>query len=268
MSKLLLIDGHNILFKAYAVPFRFESKKGTPLHVVTTYLSQIRRAIKHVEPDLVGVVFDSDAPTDNSELSEDYKANREDFTEHEDSPYKHLPHIQKALDALGVAWIEMPGHEADDIIASVSTDHIDQGDNNTAIILSRDSDFWQLLKHSQISCLHLLSKGRVQVYDRRWFIDEHGFEPEQYVYYKSLVGDTADNIRGIAGIGKVRAKEVIAGTRSLSDSPDIMEIIQLNKLLITLNTEVNCQDFISKLDSYNSNNLGLKNSEIFELCEF
>jgi 5'-3' exonuclease len=106
MSKrLIVIDGHNFLWRSYAVPFRFSSARGTPLHVITTFLKLIRRSVAVLpglnQSDHLIIVFDSDNGNENFSLSKDYKSNRKlHFSDTEDSPYQHLPHIKKALDYL------------------------------------------------------------------------------------------------------------------------------------------------------------------------
>lgn len=96
---LLVIDGHNLLFKSYAVPFSFKSAKGTPLHVVSTYLKYLRTLVQTYTPKELVIVFDTETVTENRTLSEEYKANRKyDYIEDEDSPFIHLLIIQKVLD--------------------------------------------------------------------------------------------------------------------------------------------------------------------------
>ena len=105
MEKLIIIDGHNFLWRAYSVPFKFFSKKGTPLHTTTMYLKLVRRATASIKDfsknDSIVVVFDTETTNSNFELLKDYKTNRKEVSE-ENNPYQHIPHVQKALNFLNI----------------------------------------------------------------------------------------------------------------------------------------------------------------------
>lgn len=262
----MIIDGHHFLFKSYAVPFKFSSDKGTPLHVVTTFISLIRKAISlSGNVRILIIVFDSQERNTNSKLSNEYKAHRvQDYSNLEDSPFKHLTFIKTVLNTLSIPWIEKPGYEADDVIASLAIRYLKKK-TSQVIITSNDSDFYQLFSQKNISMLRIISKSNYRFLDKEWFISEFGFTPEKYVLYKSYMGDRADNIKGIKGIGQKRAKEILQGLRDYQLSVHEKEIMDLNTKLITLNTsldiEINInEDFLERL--------ALPNIEIFAECEF
>lgn len=141
MSKIIIIDGHYFLWRSFSVPFKFYSEKGTPLHATTMYLKLIRRSIESIrgfaqDKDSLVIVFDTDTSNDNFELSSDYKANRKRFESGEESPYMHIPFVQKALDLLKIKYLEIPNVEADDTVASIATTFCGSLTRNRAFIVS------------------------------------------------------------------------------------------------------------------------------------
>lgn len=269
MKKLIIIDGHNFLWRAYSVPFKFHSAKGTPLHVVTTYLKLIRRSFLSIKgfskSDSVVVVFDTDTINDNFELSKDYKTNRRIFSGCEESPYAHIPYIQKALDVLNIKYLEIPNVEADDVIASVVKGFCKKSPKNKAYIVSSDTDFYQLLDN-QVFVLKLKNGDNYDIIKAKHIRDSLGIKPGQYVDYKSLIGDPTDNIKGINGIGKVTARKIICREINF-DIEKYKEILDLNKKLITLNCNCKKQwDFRNFF--YNEKVLNISNKDIFKYCGF
>lgn len=266
-QNLVIIDGHNFLWRAYSVPFKFISPKGTPLHVVTTYLKLLRRAIASVQgfsgEDLLVVVFDTDTLSANHELSADYKANRKIFSVEEESPFKHLPHVKKALSLLEIPYLEIENVEADDVIATLSKKCTTNG--GLSYIVSADTDFYQLLC-PQVSIVKLKPQDEVEIIDENYLHQKLGISPSEYVYYKSLIGDTADNIKGVPGIGPITARKIIQKTKAF-DEEMYGELLDLNRRLITLNQDIVLEQELGTF-IYKDHIIRLTNKEIFEKCEF
>ena len=268
MKKLIIIDGHNFLWRAYSVPFNFFSKKGTPLHVTTMYLKLVRRAFSSIKgfskKDSVVIVFDTDTTNDNFELSDEYKANRKKVSE-KDNPYQHIPYVQKALNFLNIKFLEIANIEADDIIASIAKSFCKKHSSNKAYIVSADTDFYQLLGR-QIYILKLKSGDEYELLGPKYVKNKLGITPKQYVYFKSLTGDSADNIRGVSGVGKITAKKIVRKEIEF-DTKKHKETIDLNKKLITLNSDCKKQwDF--RNFSYKPKLLEVSNNDIFKCCKF
>lgn len=260
----LFIDGHNFLFKSYAVPFQFKSKKGTQLQVVSTFLSLLRRAAKTVNADQVSIVFDSEAKTDNHELFEDYKANRNyDYSDVEMSPFDHLPLIQAALNVSGISWFEQPGVEADDAVATTAKMVLAESPANICYIASTDTDFLQLIDE-RCKILRLLPQGKYEIVDADSVYKKFFVYPQQYTQLKAWVGDKADNINGIDGIGWKRGAEIVNGTRTRDLSEEEQKLFERNIKLITLNTSLASGCPFCDLEKLNE----LNNNQIFELCDF
>ena len=266
---LLLVDGHYFLHRAFAVPFSFSSKKGTPLHVVNTYLGMVRRAVRTL--DLYGgcqylsVVFDTPTTNSNYELYADYKAGRTYEDEEGDTPFEHLPQIQKSLTKMGINWLEVPGHEADDVVATLATRHVKASPNNVSFLATIDTDFFQLL-NSRVRMLKLMPQGKHEVLVHHDVEEKVGVSPRQYVRYKAMVGDSSDNIPGVPGIGPKRACEVIKGEREL-DRVEHAQILDRNEQLIRLNREVplTCRKTEFK---YDNDRIMQSNQDVFSQCGF
>ncbi|MBL8015550.1 MAG: hypothetical protein JNK26_05190 [Candidatus Doudnabacteria bacterium] len=263
METLLLVDGHNFLFKSFAVPFKFRSSKGTPLHVCTTFISLLRRAVNATSADCVTVVFDAQEKTSNNLLSDSYKANRKkDYSQDEDSPFNHLPIIKAALDYLNVCWLEKPGIEADDLIASLTCQFLKESAERVAYIASNDTDFYQLVSYN-VKIIQLKAKQQYLILDTDYLSKVLGLNVEQYVELKSWVGDKVDNIVGIPGIGWKRAQEILDGKRVRDLSDEEIKLLELNRRLIRLNCELQIGCEFSEVGDL----LRKSNREVFEALD-
>lgn len=263
MKSAIIIDGHNFLFKSFAVPFKFYSKRGIPLHVIVTFISLVRRAVTLSKGGTnIMVVFDYDGVNHNNAIDRDYKRNRiTDYTELGDSPFKHLPYIKKVLTYLTIKWVESKGVEADDIIASAVRKY--QKLKYNTIVVSTDSDFFQLIN---VNCLVLRIKTKysVEYCDLEWFRCQYGFEPSRYPVWKAYVGDKGDNIKGISGIGTKRATEILLNVRKVTLSPEQEVRFLKNVSLITLRRDCHISIANTKI---NYERLSRSNINIIESCE-
>jgi DNA polymerase I len=270
-NTLLLIDGHNFLFKSYSVPFKFRSPSGTPLHVTSTFLNLLKKSINIVEKETgqcthILVAFDCQGSTDkNKSIYADYKANRKhDYSLEEDSPFEHLVLIKKVLEASGILYYEDPQYEADDFIGTFAKDFVNQN-NSKVVIASTDTDFYQLVNER----VNLLKLGREGVYDvitNKYIYDQLQITPEQYVLYKSMVGDPSDNIPGIPKIGKIRASKILNNTFPFN-LEEYSELLQRNKELISINCEV-AYKLKWELHKVLKDKIYINNQNIFDSCGF
>ena len=236
---MLIVDGSYFLFRSYGVPFKFSSKvKKIPLHVLTTYLKFLRLVIKASEGDheikKIVVIFDSQKESERRSLDSNYKSNRKkDYSLETDSPFHHYPLIRQLLNYAGIANYEAKRGEADDLIASLAEKYKNEFN---IYIASNDSDFYQLISES-VKIVRLKTKNAVQIASEESLVDELGIRPSQYVSWKSMVGDRADNIAGIKGIGPKKATAFLNGSLKL-DISEHRQIVQLNKKLITLDRQL------------------------------
>ena len=262
-KSMLIVDGHYFLFRSYGVPFKFYSKtKKVPLHVLTTYLKFLRLVIEVLERDhglkRIVVIFDSQQDNQRQSLDSNYKSNRkQDYSSETDSPFHHYPLIRRVLDYLEIANYEAREEEADDLIASIAERYKNEF---KVYIASNDSDFYQLVDES-VKIVRLKTKGIVQIVSEESIVNQLGITPCQYVLWKSLVGDRADNIAGIKGIGPKKATALLNGSLKLDMSAH-RKTVQFNKKLITLERRLPI-DWIEPSLLYNQR-LMRSNQDLFE----
>ena len=225
MENILIIDGNNLLFQMfYGMPSKIYNKSGQTIHATIGFISATLRLIKLVNASKVICVFDDDCSKERKEEYEDYKANRTinyDELADEQNPFKEEDKIIKCLESMKISVLKSKNMEADDLIASLT--YLYKNDNKV-YISSFDSDFFQLIENN-VSIIRYKGKNS-KIVDENTFINDFNFTPNKYVFYKSLVGDSADNINGIDGIGKKRATTIVNNCNSFDEL-----IIKANKLL-------------------------------------
>lgn len=199
MDKLLIVDGSNLLFQMfYGMPARIVNEQGRAIQGTLGFVGALLKIIRMTQPSHVAVLFDGEYVSQRAELDADYKGNRTDYTQipEEDTPFSQLPDIFAALDYLGIRHQETTVCEADDWIAGYAKQY---GGEMDVIIVSQDSDFFQLITR-RVHILRYRGKKTV-ICDPDYLREKLGIEPGQYAAYKSLTGDSADNIRGADRIG-------------------------------------------------------------------
>lgn len=206
-SRLLIVDGHNLLFQMFfGMPSRIRNREGRSVQGVIGFVGAIRKLLSLVEPSHLLVLFDAPTHNERCDIFEEYKANRPDYSRVSDdeNPFTQLPDIYRALDALGICHTECEGCEADDVIAAYAMTLREECE---VVISSYDSDFFQLIdKNVRV----LRYRGDLSVLcDEEYVRTRYGIAPVLYAHHKALVGDTADNIPGIAGIGPKTAARLL-----------------------------------------------------------
>ncbi len=199
MDKLLIVDGSNLLFQMFfGMPARIVNGEGKAIQGTLGFVGALLKIIRKVEPTHILAVFDGEHENSRCEIDADYKANRMDYSmvNETENPFSQLPDVYKALDYMGINYIETTNCEADDLIASYALSFCD---STNIVICSFDSDFFQLISE-RISVLRYRGK-KTKVCSAQYIIEKYGIYPNQYAYFKSLVGDTADNIKGAEKIG-------------------------------------------------------------------
>lgn len=245
MDKLLIVDGSNLLFQMfYGMPARIVNHQGKAIQGTLGFVGALLKIIRMVRPSHIFVAFDGECANPRRELDGDYKANRPDFAEmpEEDTPFSQLPDIYASLDVLGICHRETDTCEADDWIAGYVRRY---GEEMDVVIASQDSDFFQLITQ-RVHVLRYRGEKTV-ICDSAYIREKLGIEPGQYAAYKSLTGDTADNIRGADKIGPKTAaalmnkfddlEHLLAGTETIS-KPSVRESVQANAARIRNNYEL------------------------------
>lgn len=242
MQNLTIIDGHNYLFRAfYGVPDVAQTKSGIQINAVYGFFAFLRQIANAYPNNKIFIVFDSETGVADK-LSEhnDYKANRI----FDVNMFKQLPYIKQILDLMNILWLEHPGFEADDIIASLAT-HWTKN-TGTVYILSNDFDFTQLVS-DKVHLIRMVS-GKLINCDYQFVNNKFGVAPEQYVDYLSLVGDKTDNISGCAGIGPKTAATLLNIYKNIAGIFNDIDTISpnlKNKLLTSRNIIESNKNFIA-----------------------
>lgn len=205
MDKILIVDGSNLLFQMfYGMPARIVNEQGKAIQGILGFVGALLKIIRRVEPNYVIAVFDGEHENERRELDSDYKANRVDYSEveEEENPFSQLQDIYNALDFIGIKYIETTDCEADDLIASYA---LTFGQDMEITVSSFDSDFFQLITDN-VSVLRYRGEKTI-ICTPGYIEDKYGIKANQYVDFKTLVGDNADNIKGVDKIGiKTAAK--------------------------------------------------------------
>lgn len=207
VNRILIIDGNNLLFQMfYGMPARIYSPDGVGIWGVMGFVGALLKMIRQTNPTHMVVLFDGENENERALIDTDYKANRLDYNnvKDEENPYSQLPHICQALDYLGIAYAETTECEADDWISSYARRY---GNDNEIIISSFDSDFFQLINRN-VSILRYRGDKSV-ICTPQYLQEKYGIEPYQYADFKSLVGDKADNIKGVEKVGVKTASALL-----------------------------------------------------------
>ena len=204
----MIIDGNNLLFQMfYGLPKVVEKTSGRPIHGTIGFISFVIKEIKVTGATKALVVFDKDGSIDRISEFPQYKAQREDDwdnMEEDQVPFSQEEDIRKALDYMEIKYVYSEGSEADDLIYSVS----EEAKKEAALVISSfDSDFFQLID-DRVSVLRFRGKSSV-LWNKEKFYGEFSFSPSSYVLDKAILGDSADNIPGVSGIGKKRAGDIV-----------------------------------------------------------
>jgi DNA polymerase-1 len=203
-KKLVIIDGHAIIHRAYHALPPMTTKDGTIVHAVYGFASMIFKVLETMKPTHLVVTFDVSKDTFRSELFTEYKAQREASAE---DLYTQIPLIKEMLKSANIDIYEKEGYEADDVIGTIATEMV--GIVDTTIIVTGDKDLLQLVQPGIE--VYLLKKGLSEflLYTTDKVRADFGFAPIQMIDFKALRGDASDNIPGIKGIGEKTAKQLI-----------------------------------------------------------
>lgn len=205
-KKIVLLDAHAILHRAYHALPEFSSSKGEPTGALFGLSTMLFSIMKELKPDYVVAAFDLPKPTYRHEAYADYKAGRK---KPDDNLINQFVRARDLFTAFNIPIYEKEGFEADDILGTVCEELKDNKEIEI-IIASGDMDTLQLVSGKKIQ-VYTLKKGIKDtiLYDEKAVIDRFGFKPAQLVDYKGLRGDPSDNIIGVPGIGEKSATNLI-----------------------------------------------------------
>ena len=239
MPTLAILDGHNLAYRAFfALPDDLATTAGQVTNSVYGFTSMLIKMLGDHHPEALVVTWDTPKATFRKEEYPEYKAQREKAP---DMFSSQLPLIREVVDTLGVRQIEMPGFEADDLIATLAEQA--KGEGWEVLIVSGDRDTFQLIGDG---CRVLYTRRGISdmvVADAAWVGERYGIRPDQYPDYAALRGDTSDNLPGVPGVGEKTATRLIAGYGSLEglydhldeQTPKLQENLSANREQTFLN---------------------------------
>ncbi len=214
MSKIVLVDGNNLLFRSYyATAYSgniMRNKDGFPTNGLYGFVNMINKIVYEEKPQYMMVAFDV-GKTFRHEKYADYKGGRKETP---DELKMQFPIAKEILTAMGIKYLECPGYEADDIIGTISK-WTENDDNFEALIVSSDKDLLQLISKETVVKL-LRSKDYIMMTESV-FKETYGFEPIRMIDLKALMGDASDNIPGVKGIGEKGAIKLLSEYKSLDN---------------------------------------------------
>ena len=273
MNKILIVDGHNLLFQMFfGMPSRIINKDGKAIQGTLGFVGALLKIIKMVKPTHTVVLFDGERHNPRTDLDENYKANRMDYDNvpDDENPFTQLSDIYNALDFLGLKHTETTVCETDDVIAAYALKY---GAKNEIVISSFDSDFFQLINEN-VKVLRYRGDN-TQIYDVNFFKEKFGILPQLYADYKSLTGDTADNIKGADKIGPKTAAALVNEFGSLENiiancdkiaKPSVKKSVLENSERIRLNYKLiklcNCAELPFSFDEIKYNYNGITTTEV------
>ena len=199
-EQLVLIDGSGYIFRAFHALPPMTRGDGTPVNAVYGFTGMVMKLVDDLAPAHVAVVFDSARKTFRNDIYADYKANRTDPPE-ELVPQFDL--VREATTALSLPQLEVPGFEADDLIATYAA--LGEAAGMETVIVSSDKDLMQLVRGG-VTMLDPMKQRRIagpEVEER------FGVTPDKVVDVQALAGDSTDNVPGVPGIGVKTAAELI-----------------------------------------------------------
>lgn len=204
-ERILLIDGHSALFRCfYALP-ALSTSKGEPVNALYGFVRTLLMALREYPSRYVAVAFDTEGKTVRHETFAQYKATRKPMPE---ALAQQLPKVKPLLSAFGIPYVECPGYEADDVMATLAKRAEKKG--IPALLLTGDKDMAQLVSDK----VFLLRPGRkptdrLVLVDRAGVVELFGVTPEQIVDLLALEGDSIDNVPGVPGVGEKTAVELL-----------------------------------------------------------
>lgn len=214
-KRLVLIDGHAIIHRAYHALPMLTTREGQPVNAVYGFATMILKIIETMRPTHMAVAFDLPTPTFRQETYVAYQSKRPRL---DDDLGSQIPLVNDLVKAAGIAQYSVPGFEADDVLGTLATQAVQKTQHTThntggkfdeVVIVTGDRDILQLVngKVKVFMPTKGLSEGRLM--DEAGVLDYLGVRPDQIIEYKALVGDSSDNYPGVPGIGPKTAIQLI-----------------------------------------------------------
>ncbi|MZK06420.1 DNA polymerase I [Dorea longicatena] len=272
-SKIVLIDGHSILNRAfYGLP-DLTNAEGLHTNAIYGFLTIMFKLLEEEKPEYLTVAFDVHAPTFRHKMYAEYKGTRKPMA---DELRQQVPVIKEVLHAMGVKTIECAGLEADDLIGTLSNRCENEGMEVT--VISGDRDLLQLATEHVKIRIPKTKQGKTEIEDyyAKDVEERYQVTPKEFIDLKALMGDTADNIPGVPSIGEKTATKIITQYHSIEEAHEHVDELKppraskalsehwdlavLSKELATINVKA---DFPYELSEAKLGNLYTEDAYIF-----
>lgn len=225
-EKIVLIDGHSILNRAfYGLP-DLTNSEGLHTNAVYGFLNILFRTLEEEQPQYLAVAFDVHAPTLRHQMYADYKGTRKPMPS---ELREQVPMLKEVLRAMDIELVEKAGYEADDILGTLAERCEKKGMEVT--VVSGDRDILQLASDRIMIRMPKTVRGKTTIenYHAKEVLERYQVEPKQIIELKALMGDTSDNIPGIPGVGEKTATKLIVEYGSIENAYAHVEEIRPNK---------------------------------------
>lgn len=225
-GKLVLVDGHSILNRAFFGIPDLTNAEGTHTNAVYGFLNILFKILEEEKPDYLTVAFDVHAPTFRHKMYAEYKGTRKPMAE---ELRQQVPLMKEMLRAMGVTIVEKEGYEADDIIGTIAKKGETQG--LEVSVVSGDRDLLQLASdHIKIRIPKTKRTGtEIEDYLAKDVVEKYQVTPKEFIDVKALMGDSSDNIPGVPGIGEKTATALIVAYGSIENAYEHVEEIKPNR---------------------------------------
>ena len=210
MKKLLVIDGNSILNRAFYGVKLLSNRNGLYTNAIFGMINILMRQVEAIKPDYAAVAFDLKAPTFRHKMYDAYKAGRHAMP---DELRVQFPYAKRVLSEMGFTVLEKEGYEADDILGTLARQAEER--DVEAYILTGDRDSLQLI--SEKTNVLLATNHDTILMDKAAFFEKYGVDSTQFVDVKALMGDSSDNIPGVAGVGEKTALKLISDFGTLDN---------------------------------------------------
>ena len=272
-SKIVLIDGHSILNRAfYGVP-DLTNSEGLHTNAIYGFLNIMFKILEEEKPEYLTVAFDVHAPTFRHEMYPEYKGTRKPML---DELRQQVPVIKEVLQAMGVKIVEQAGLEADDLLGTISKRCEKQGMD--VAIISGDRDLLQLATEKIKIRIPKTKQGKTEVED--YYANDvkarYEVTPKEFIDLKALMGDSSDNIPGVPSIGEKTATKIIVEYGSIENAfehvselkppraakalEEHYDLAQMSKVLATINVDA---DIVYNMEDARLGNLYTEEAYVY-----
>lgn len=214
MKRLVLIDSHAIIHRAFHALPPLTGPDNKPVNAVYGFASILLKILKDLKPDYVAAAFDHEGPTFRHLAFERYKAER---IKAPDDLYKQIPIVKDLLGAFGIPIVDKQGYEADDIIGTIAREVRKQHPDVEIVIVTGDLDTLQLVDAKTKVLTMRKGVSDTVLYDESLVRERYQLRPDQLIDFKGLRGDPSDNIPGVKGIGEKTASELLRACGSIEE---------------------------------------------------